>query len=277
MSDFEIDSTDIFSEGYVRLYRQPIDRPFKPENVLNIETDIPAVSRLHESVTSVFKQESKLAARSPFVWNPEFGYVTARPEFCGTGLEISALFHLEALHLIGDLEPVLNALAGLRMSAWGYCNDGLHNAAHLFRVTNIHYLGIDERDLTARVGRVFMDLVQQESNARIRLVEELPRLFEDAIARALAVLRSCRLLSEWELLDIISPLRLAANLGFLDRLSRNEAKALMDNRLNLIPSCGSTSYEEQREKDRMDAILADKANKRFKGVRLNALAKEWLT
>ena len=277
MSDFEIDRADIFSDGYVRLYRQPTDRPFTPENIMNIETDITSLPRFHTAVTTVFKQESQLAAQTPFAWNPEFGYVTARPEFCGTGLEISALFHLEAINLIGDLEPVLNALAGLRMSAWGYCNDGLRNAAHLFRVTNLHHLGIDERDLASRVGRVFTDLVQQETNARIRLVEELPRLFEDAIARSLAVLRSCRLLSEWELLDIVSPLRLAANLGFLDGLSRNEAKALMDKRLSLIPSTGSTSYEEQQERDRQDAILADKVNKRFKGVRLNAFAKEWLT
>ena len=277
MSDLEIDSADIFSEGSVRLYRQPTDRPFTPENIMNIETDITSLPRFHTAVTNVFKQESQLAAQTPFAWNPEFGYVTARPDFCGTGLEISALFHLEAINLIGDLDPVLNALNGLRMSAWGFCNDGLRNAAHLFRVTNLHHLGIDERDLASRVGRVFTDLVQQETNARIRLVEELPRLFEDAIARALAVLRSCRLLSEWELLDIVSPLRLAANLGFLDGLSRNEAKALMDKRLSLIPSHGSTSYEEQQERDRQDAILADKVNKRFKGVRLNAFAKEWLT
>ena len=30
MSDFEIDRADIFSDGYVRLYRQPTDRPFTP-------------------------------------------------------------------------------------------------------------------------------------------------------------------------------------------------------------------------------------------------------
>ena len=277
MSDFEIDSSDIFSEGSVRLYRQPTDRPFTPENIMNIETDITSLPRFHTAMTTVFKKESQLAAQTPFAWNPEFGYVTARPEFCGTGLEISALFRLEAINLIGELDPVRNALAGLRMSAWGFSNDGLRNAAHLFRVTNLHHLGIDERDLASRVGRVFTDLVQQETNARIRLVEELPRLFEDAIARSLAVLRSCRLLSEWELLDIVSPLRLAANLGFLDGLSRNEAKTLMDKRLSLIPSAGSTSDEEQQERDRQDAILADKVNKRFKCVRLNAFAKEWLT
>ena len=276
MSDFEIDSADIFSDGYVRIYRQPTDKPFTPQNMINVERAVPSIPRLHAAVSAALQEEAKLAAKAPFAWNPEFGYVTARPELCGTGLEISACFHLEGLHLIGDLEPVLNALAGLRMAACGYNCDGMRNAAHLFRVTNLHHLGLDERDLTARVGRVFTDLVQQESNARIRLVEELPRLFEDAIARALAVLRSCRMLSEWELLDIVSPLRLAANLDFLDRFSRSEAKTLMTARLERLPSTTPNTYADQKERDRQDAILADKVNKRFKNVRLSSLAKEWL-
>ena len=138
-------------------------------------------------------------------------------------------------------------------------------------------LGIDERDLTARVGRVFTDLVQQESNARIRLVDELPRVFEDAISRSIAILRSCRLLSEWELLDIISPLRIAAELDFLDHFSREEALALTRSRLAMSDGQAPATCEEQRERDRRDAALADKVNRRFKSVRLNARGKDYLS
>ena len=272
-----IEESDIISDGYVRLYRQRTDLPFTPDNVLNIETDFTALSRLHAAFSSAMKEEAEIAAQHPFAWNPEFGYVTARPTFCGTGLEISALFHLEGLHLIGDLEPALNALEGLRMSIRGCCGSGMRDAAHIFRITNSHHLGIDERDLVARVGRVFSDLIQQETNARIRLVDEVPRVFEDAIARSLAILRSCRLLSEWELLDIISPLRIAAELDFLDHFSREEALALTRSRIALTESFRPNTYEEQREQDRRDAALADKVNKRFKNVRLNARGKEYLS
>lgn len=278
MSDSGIDIgvADIFFDGYVRLYRQQLDKPFTPDNILNIESDMKSLSGIQAAVECAMRSEAEIAAVHPFAWNPEFGYVTARPDFCGTGLEISALFHLEGLHLIGDLDPTLNALAGLRLDSSGCCGDGLRNAAHIIHVTNIHHLGADERSIAERVGRVLQDLVHQETNARIRLVEELPRVFEDSIARSIAVLRSCRLLSEVELLDIISPLCLAANLGFLDNFSRDEAREMMMERI-FLPMPSQDAYQDQNEKDRRDAILADKMNRRFKGVRLNARAKEWFS
>lgn len=278
MSDLDFRQEDVFTDGRVRIRRQRTDLPFSPENTVCIETGFQTVARLSASFASAMRKEAELATKHPFAWNPEFGYVTADTRMCGTGLEISATFHLEGLHLIGDLEPALNALNALRLSARGYSRDGLRNAAHIFRIANAAHLGIDERELVARVGRAFADVVRQEMNARIRLVEELPLVFEDAIARSLAVLRSCRLLSDWELMDIVSPLCLAANLGFLDNLSRDEARKMMFARANAPQGTEAPlTYEEQRERDRKDAALADGANRRFKGVRLNAFAKDCLS
>ena len=118
--------------------------------------------------------------------------------------------------------------------------------------------------------------MKQESNARIRLVEEFPRVFEDAIERSLAVLRSCRLLSNLELVDIISPLKLAASINFLDNFTREEASEIMMSRIGQPPPSVPNTYEEQKELDRKDAALADKANRRFRNVRLNDFAKGYL-
>ena len=278
MSDLDFRQEDVFMDGRVRIRRQRTDLPFSADKTICIETGFQTVSRLNASFASTMRKEAEMASMHPFAWNPEFGYMTANPRMCGTCLEISATFHLEGLHLIGDLEPALNALNALRFSACGCTRDGMRNAAHIFRIANAAHLGIDERELVARVGRVFADVIRQEMNARIRLVEELPLVFEDAIARSLAVLRSCRLLSDWELMDIVSPLCLAANLGFLDKLSREEARKMMFARAN-APQSPETplTYEEQRERDRKDAALADRANRRFKGVRLNAFAKDCLS
>jgi protein arginine kinase len=272
-----VEPSDIISDGFVRIYRQRTDLPFVPDNILNIEAEFNSLPHLYAAFTDVSKQEADLAKKMPFAWNPEYGYITSRPEFCGTALQVSALLHLEGLHLIGDLEPVLNALYALRMRYTGCCGDGLHNAAHLFRISNASMLGAEERDIVSRTGRVLSDIVRQETNARIRLVEEMPRVFEDAISRSIAILKSCRLLSEWEFLDIISPLRIAAELEFLDNFTREEALALTRPRINLPQAPSPVTIEEQKEKDRRDAALADKVNRRFKSVRLNARGKEWLT
>lgn len=273
----KIEQSDIISDGYVRLYRQRSDLPFTLENMLIVDTGFSSISRINAAFRSAMKKDDELAARHPLAWNPEFGYVTARPDLCGTGLEISALFHLEGLSLTGDLEQALNALCGLRLRAQGCRGGGMKDAAHLFRISNIFQLGISEQDLASRVTRAFGDLAQQEANARMRLVKEMPRVFNDAISRSIAILQSCRLLSDWELIDIASPLRIAAELDLLENFTREDAESLMRERLDLSDERPPGTYEEQRERDRNDAALADRTNRRFRNVRLNARGKDWLT
>ena len=274
-----IRESDIMSDGAVRLYRQREDLPFTAENLVTIKAPFASLARMPMAFASAFKKEAEAASVHSYAWNPEFGYVTARPDICGTGLEISALFHLEGLHLIGDLNPVLNAFTALRLEAKGCSGGGMRDAAHLFRLKNIYQLGLDEQDLLTRVSRVFADLVSQESNARIRLVTEFPRVFEDAIERSLAILRACRLISEWELLDIVSPLRIAAELSFLDHFTRDEALSITRERISLPDpfAYAPGTYEEQKERDAHDALLADKVNKRFRNVKLSARGKDYLS
>ena len=52
MSDSGIDIgvADIFFDGYVRLYRQQLDKPFTPDNILNIESDMKSLSAIQSAV-----------------------------------------------------------------------------------------------------------------------------------------------------------------------------------------------------------------------------------
>lgn len=273
----EIDANDIFLIGEVNLYRQPLDIPFTPENMEAISEPVRAPSGFRNAVKTLLRKEAQYAAEHPVAWNPQFGYVTSIPYRCGTGIEFTAFLHLEGLHLIGDLEPALNALTAMRFNAHGVNGDGIKNAAHIFRLYNATSLGLEEYELAHRVRKVYVGLMQQERNARIRLIEEFPRIFEDSVERSIAILKKCRLLSRTEFLDIISPLRLAANLGFLDNIDRSELAELMfEGALNHTSSPAPSTYEEQKELDRRDAEFADKANKRFRSVRLNNFAKEYL-
>jgi protein-arginine kinase len=112
--------------------------------------------------------------------------------------------------------------------------------------------------------------VRQECNARIRLFEDMPRVFGDSLCRALAILKNCRLLSPGELYDLISPLRLAAIEGMLDGVTSAELEAMAE-------SLDLTNYEDrlsQEERDRVDAGRADEMNRRFIDVVLNEKAEE---
>ncbi len=271
-----LSARDVVSDGSIAFFRQRTDLPFRPDYVLKIEAAWSDVAHMSRAFSVAVAKEAEVAAQHPFAWDPDFGYVTSRPLVMGTGLKIGALFHLEALHLIGDLPPALAGLEAMRLDSRGFSGGGMKDAAHLFRVQNAAMLGISERDLFDRVRCAFADLVQQELNARIRLVEELPRVFEDAVCRSLAILRGCRLISDWELLDVLSPVRIAAEMGFLTDLTRDEANKITAERLNLPDLPRPSTAEEERELDRKDAALADRVNLRFRDTRLTPRAKDIL-
>ena len=169
--------------------------------------------------------------------------------------------HLEALHLIGELDAVKRAMHALGMELAGVNADGVNAAGHAFV---LQYAGSAEQ-----AKRVVEDLLAQERNARIRLFEELPRVFGDSLCRALAILKNCRLLAPGELFDLLSPLRLAALEKMLDGIELDEIE-------RMIADCDLTSAEdkmEQTERDQVDAERADEMNSRFEDVVLNERAE----
>lgn len=170
---------------------------------------------------------------------------------------IGGRLHLEALHLIGEMEAVKRAVRALEMELVGVEADGVADAGHVY---TLRYPGSSER-----AKRIVSALLREERNARVRLFEEMPRVFGDSLCRALAVMKNCRLLSPGECFDLLSPLRLAAKEGMLDGMSEGEIeRMLLDADLS-----GSEDKLEQEERDRADAERADEMNRRFEDVVLN--------
>ncbi len=170
--------------------------------------------------------------------------------------------HLEGLHLIGELESVRRALHALDMELVGVEADGVREPGHVY--------GIDYAGSSERAKRVVADLLREERNARVRLSEELPRVFGDSLCRALAILKNSRLLSPGELFDLLSPLRLAAMQKLLDGITLEEIE-------KMLLECDLTGAEdklEPEERDQADADRADEMNRRFEDVMLNERAEE---
>lgn len=169
--------------------------------------------------------------------------------------------HLEGLHLIGELEAVHRAMRALRIRLVPVEADGVKGAGHAYAV---EYAGSSEQ-----AKRIVESLVLQERNARIRLVEEMPRVFGDSICRALAILKNCRLLSPGELFDLLSPMRLAAIEGLLEGTSVQEIETLAEG----LDLSGSEDKLDQAERDKVDAARADEMNRLFEDVVLNEEAE----
>jgi len=205
-----------------------------------------------ESVRSANAQKPKERKLQPFSCD---GVAT---HYC-----IRGALHLEGLFLIGEIDAVRRAMHAIGMELSGWTADGVRDAGHAYSL--LHAKG--DEDKAERVAR---DLVEQERNARDRLVEEMPRVFGDALCRALAVLKNCRLLSPGELFDLLSPLRLAATKGLLEGIGLKQIEKLA---LSADLSSKEDGMDVQ-ERDRVDAERADEMNRRFEDVVLNERAEE---
>jgi len=165
--------------------------------------------------------------------------------------------HLEGMHLIGELEASKRALHALGMELAGVESDGIHDAGHAYKVM---YSGSSER-----AKRVLEDLVREEGNARARLRNEMPRVLGDSFCRSLAILKNCRLLSQGELFDLLSPMRIAALENALDGITLGEIEGMISG----LDVSGASERLTQEERDRVDAERADEVNRRFEEVMLN--------
>ena len=210
------------------------------------------------AVSDLAKDMAKSSARS--AKEPDYqDFPCARTE---SAYRIGSRLHLEGLHLIGELEAVQRAMRALRMRLVGVEADGVRDAGHVYQV---QYEGSAER-----AKRVVEDILREERNARVRLFEEMPRVFGDSLCRALAILKNCRLLAPGEYFDLLSPLRLAAKEEMLDGITYEEIE-------RMLAEVDLTSAEdklEQNERDRVDAERADEMNARFEDVMLNERAED---
>ncbi len=188
----------------------------------------------------------------------EFPMDRVPPEF-----RIGGRIQLEGLYLIGELDAVKRAAHALKMDLVGVTADGVNETGHAY---TLRYEGASAE----RAKRFVGDLLREEKNARIRLFEELPRVFGDSLCRALAILKNCRLLSEGEFFDLLSPLRLAAREQMLDGITF----AAIDKLLAGIDLSNSEDRLDQNERDRVDAQRADRMNRRFEDVVLNERAED---
>ena len=175
---------------------------------------------------------------------------------------IGTMLHLEGLHLIGELEAVERAMKALKLELVGVDADGVRMTGHVYRI--FHGGNAD------LAQRVLEDIVREERNARVRLFEEMPRVFGDSLCRALAILKNCRLLSPGELFDLLSPLRLAAIEKMLDGIDL----AGIEEIISSVDLSSKEDKETPQSRDEMDAERADEMNRRFEDVVLNERAEE---
>lgn len=205
--------------------------------------------------------DDEVERRTEYAFSPHYGYLTACPTNLGTAMRASVMLHLPGLVLNNLMDKVVRGVNQIGMVVRGLFGEGSDASGSIFQISNQQTLGESEDAIIRRLHGVIRAIVEQETNARLRLMEDQPVKLFDKMGRALGVLRNGHLLSSGESMAFLSLMRLAVDLGFSPADWRNVVDRLM-----IESQPGHIQFRTGRDlsPEERDAARADLLRREFK-------------
>lgn len=182
---------------------------------------------LQEEWRKIDEVDSELEGHISYAFSRRLGYLTACPSNVGTGLRASVMLHLPALNLLNEMEQVFKGLTRIGLAVRGLLGEGTDASGNMFQISNQMTLGEAEKSIVDRLTDVVLEVSGHEKNARVRLAEQRKVYLLDYVGRAYGVLMNAQLMSSREMLDLLSSLRLGADLGMVRDVSAATIRELM--------------------------------------------------
>lgn len=176
--------------------------------------------QLRKAWNAIDSLDTALEESLDYAFSPGLGYLTACPTNLGTGMRASAMMHLPALVIAGQMEKVVRAVNQLGMVVRGLFGEGSDASGSIFQISNQTTLGESEEDIIKRLHSVLQSIVEHELNARARLLESDGPKLHDKIGRAYGILQHSHLLSSSEAMNLLSLVRLGIDLGIFPEPAR---------------------------------------------------------
>jgi len=168
----------------------------------------------------ISRLDDRVGTQADYAFHSRYGFLTACPTNCGTGLRVSVMLHLPALKLTGQIEKVFRAARELRLAVRGLHGEGTEAYGDFYQVSNQITLGKTETELIKEFkDLVIPKIVEYERRAREALVASRPVELDDKIWRAYGTLSNARTINSEEALFWLSQLRMGVALGRIDRMA----------------------------------------------------------
>ena len=212
-----------------------------------------------------------LEDRVPYAFHPDLGYLTACPTNVGTGLRASAMVHLPALVLAEQINQIVNSVGKIGLAVRGLYGEGTEALGNLFQVSNQTTLGETEEEIIDRLVKVIEQVIEHEQNARQTLLERRANMLLDQIGRAYGVLGHARAIASKEALNLLSVMKLGADLGLFP-----ESAQLAVDELFITTQPAHLQLGEKKEKlspEERDTLRADLVRAKLKKIPEPDIAK----
>lgn len=160
------------------------------------------------------KLDTLLDENLDFAYDEKLGYLTQCPTNLGTGMRASVMLHLPALQRSKAVSRIAGNLQKLGLTIRGTYGEGSEPQGAMYQLSNQVTLGISEQAAIDNLKNITAQLINQEENAQKRMADSIE--IQDRIERSLGILKSARLISRDEAMDLLSNVRFGINTGLIE-------------------------------------------------------------
>ena len=211
----------------------------------------------------VDRVDSEIDAALPYAFDSRLGYLTACPTNLGTGMRASVMLHLPGLVLLDQINQVIKAVNKIGLAVRGLYGEGTEALGNLFQISNQHTLGEAEPEIITQIEKVIEGVIRSEQTAREKLAEDHGVMLHDQIGRAYAILRYAHVLTSKEALNLLSMLRLGADLDVITNCDRSLLDLLL---LEIQPAHLQLGAARELSPEERDVARAEITRARLQGI-----------
>lgn len=179
---------------------------------------------LKEAAEMADRLDTFLGESLDFAYDSEFGFLTQCPTNLGTGMRASVMLHLPALTENGAMGRIGENLSKLGLTLRGTYGEGTQAIGSMYQLSNQITLGLSENEAIENLNTIVLQLVEEEEKLRKTMSENI--VIQDKIDRAAGVLKSARMLSDSEFMELASFVRFGLSVGLLHGISSEELNSL---------------------------------------------------
>lgn len=211
---------------------------------------------LMEAVKEAKEIARRLSMQEAFAKDERIGWLTAKPQYAGTGIQLSHLLHLPMLTMMQQMKSTEQKINGSRRFSLSAATADEKNPGALYRLTNLFTAYNSTQALGAATEQTLDSICQKEDNLRRKVLKYASRsIYLDQIYRAWGILLYARRLTQSEFLSYWSKVRLGVRAGLLPADIRSVDRLLgMTSRFQLVQTTDGVLDEHLIHFSRADAV-----------------------
>lgn len=173
---------------------------------------------IEEAWRLVNQVDEDIGKKVRYAFSEQWGFLTACPTNCGTGLRASVMLHLPALVMTKQINKVFQALSKVGVAVRGFYGEGTQASGKFFQVSNQITLGQSEEEIIDNLERIIRQIIDHEEKAREVLLKESRIELEDKVGRAYGILEYGHIISSKEAIELLSLFRFGVDVGLIPEI-----------------------------------------------------------